>query len=168
MSKAPARGPRGKIADFLVGQLCGAHALNKCSPLVSPPTRHMRNALKLTGTGSSRGPRLRGMGAQMFNSDVPVRVEHFYPVPVCFGVIRELMQHPLGGCGVPKREIGCTSLTWEYCSPSFPAGFPPPLGKSSVPYHGSIVTPLPAGFVVLGNARSKFSRTQAGFTDEVP
>ena len=107
-------------------------ALNKCSPLVSPPTRHMRNALKLTGTGSSRGPRLRGMGAQMFNSDVPVRVEHFYPVPVCFGVIRELMQHPLGGCGVPKREIGCTSLTWEYCSPSFPSGFPPPLGKSTV------------------------------------
>ena len=23
--------------------------------------------------------------------------EHFYPVPVCFGVIRELMQHSLGG-----------------------------------------------------------------------
>ena len=25
--------------------------------------------------------------------------EHFYPVPVCFGVIRTLMQHPLGGYG---------------------------------------------------------------------
>ena len=57
--------------------------------------------------------------------------EHFYPVPVCFGVIRELMQHSLGGCGGLKREIGCTSLTWEYCSLSFPSGFPPPLGKSS-------------------------------------
>ena len=29
------------------------------------------------------------------------------------------MQHPLGGCGVLKREIGCTSRG-ECCSPSFP------------------------------------------------
>ena len=54
--------------------------------------------MKLMGTGLSRGPRSRGMGAQMFNSDGYVRVEHFYPVPICFGVIRELMQHPLGVC----------------------------------------------------------------------
>ena len=44
------------------------------------------------------------MGAQMFNSDRFVRVEHFYPVPVCFGVLRELMQHPLGGRVVLKRR----------------------------------------------------------------
>ena len=43
------------------------------------------------------------------------------PVPVCFGVIRELMQHPLGGCVVLKREIGCTSRG-ECCSPTFPSG----------------------------------------------
>ena len=47
-----------------------------------------RNVLKPTGTGSSRGPRPRGLGAQMFNSEAFVRVEHFYPVHVCFGVIK--------------------------------------------------------------------------------
>ena len=58
--------------------------------------------------------------------------EHFCPVPVCFGVIREFMQRSFGGFGVLKRGIGCTSLTWECCSPSFPSGFPPPLVKSAV------------------------------------
>ena len=31
-------------------------------------------------------------------------------------------------------EVGTSirPLTWEYCSPTFPSGFPPPLGKSSV------------------------------------
>ena len=53
------------------------------------------------------------------------------PVPVCFGVLRELMQQPLGGCGGLKREIECTSRV-ECCSPSFPSGIPPPLGKSAV------------------------------------
>ncbi len=37
--------------------------------------------MKPTGTGSSRGPRPRGMGAQMFNSYRCVRVEHFFGVP---------------------------------------------------------------------------------------
>ena len=81
----------------------------------------------------------------MFNSDAPVRVEHFYPVPVCFGVMRKLMQHPLGGWGGLKRGIGCTSRG-ECCSPSNPgtpqnclrrfcgephSGFPPPLRHST-------------------------------------
>ncbi len=78
----------------------------------------------------------------MFNSDGCIRVEHFYPVPICFGVLREIMQRSLGGCGVFRREIGCTSLdmgvlfpllpfgikfrplTWEYCLPPS-CGFPP-------------------------------------------
>ena len=34
------------------------------------------------------------------------------------------MQHPRGECGVLKREIGCTSLTWECCLPPS-CGFPP-------------------------------------------
>ena len=91
-----------------------------------------RNALKQTGTGSSRGPRPRGLGAQMFNSNALVRVEHFYPVPVYFGVIRELIQHSLGGCGGLKHEnrvyvsrgmlrphlpFGYSSPTREECSP---------------------------------------------------
>ena len=59
-----------------------------------------------------------------------------------------------------KREIECTSRG-ECCSPSSP------LGKEQSSNMG-VLYPLPAGFVVLGNARSKFSRTQAGFTDEVP
>ena len=54
------------------------------------------------------------------------------PVPVCFGVIRALIQHPLGGCGVLKREIGCTSRG-ECYSPSSPSGFPPPLGIGDNP-----------------------------------
>ena len=40
-------------------------------------------------------------------------------VPVCFGVIRALMQRSFGEFGVLKHGIRCTSLTWEYCSPSF-------------------------------------------------
>ena len=107
------------------------------------------------GRGQAGVPARGAWGRKCSNSDVPVRVEHFYPVPVCFGVIRELMQHPLGGYGGLKRGIGCTSLTWECCyplpagfvvlkreieytsrgeccSPSFPSGIPPPLGKSVV------------------------------------
>ena len=43
------------------------------------------------------------------------------------------IDYPLpAGFVVLKREIVSTSLTWEYCSPSFPSGIPPPLGKSSV------------------------------------
>ena len=48
--------------------------------LFPSPTK-TRNALKPPGTGSSRGPRPRGLGAQMFNSDRCVRVEHFFGVP---------------------------------------------------------------------------------------
>ena len=40
-------------------------------------------------------------------------------VPVCFGIIRALMQRSFGGFGVLKRRIECASLTLEYCSPSF-------------------------------------------------
>ena len=83
------------------------------------------------GRGQAGVPARGAWGRKCSNSDVPVRVEHFYPVPVCFGVIRELMQYPLGGCGVLKRGIGCTSRG-ECCSPSFPSGVPPPLVKSSV------------------------------------
>ena len=116
------------------------------------PMRHLsrcplnRNALKQMGTGSSRGPHLRwGLGAQMFNlggvrpslnifSGSPPKVFSvgLSPVPVCFGVIRELMQHPLGGCGVsgdedrvhvslgmlfPLLPFGLSSPTREECSP---------------------------------------------------
>ena len=89
----------------------------------------------------------------MFNSDRCVRVEHFFgsppkvfsvglsPVPVCFGVLRELMQHSLGGCGVLKREIGCTSRG-ECRSP-------PTLRGKSFPLSWKYCYPLPAGFVVL-------------------
>ena len=58
---------------------------------------------------------------------------------VCKGCFRVL--HPnesVSGVGgesresvVLKRVIGCTSRG-ECCSPSFPSGFPPPLGKSAV------------------------------------
>ena len=43
------------------------------------------------------------------------------------------MQHPLGGCGEFKLvyKIYAPPI-WEYCSPSFPSGIPPPLVKSAV------------------------------------
>ena len=42
----------------------------------------------------------------LFCSDL----EHFKPVPVCFGVIREFMQLPLGVSGVLKDALsGCSS-----------------------------------------------------------
>ena len=50
---------------------------------VSPPTRPMRNALGQEGTGQSRGPRSRGLGAQMFNGGLVLSaIEYFCPVPV--------------------------------------------------------------------------------------
>ena len=109
---------------------CASLTLEFC---LSPPSQ-TRNTLKPMGTGSSRGPRSRGMGAQMCKCSTRTNAsenEHFYPVPVCFGVIREFMQHPLGGYGVFGGGIECTSRG-ECCSPSFPSGFPPPLVKSSV------------------------------------
>ena len=45
---------------------------------------------------------------------------------------RALNLRSLGGFVVLGGGIGCTSLTWEYCSPSFPSGLPPPLGKSAI------------------------------------
>ena len=86
------------------------------------------------GTGSSRGPRLRGSGGanvqlgqirprmNIFSGSPPkVFSVGLRSVPVCFGVIRKLMQHPLGVCGVLKRGNECASRG-ECCSPSFPSG----------------------------------------------
>ena len=84
-----------------------------------PSTRPKQERIETNGDGVKPGspPKVFSVGLS--------------PVPVCFGVLRELMQQPLGGCGGLKREIECTSRV-ECCSPSFPSGIPPPLGKSSV------------------------------------
>ena len=62
--------PRRECVVLKRGIGCTSLTWECCLP---PPSRS-RNALKPTGTGSSRGPRSRGMGAQMFNSDECVRV----------------------------------------------------------------------------------------------
>ena len=69
----------------------------------------------------------------MFNSDVPVRVEHFYPVPVCFGVIRELMQHPRVGCGVIKDENGVYVPDMGVLLPLLPFGLSSPTREECSP-----------------------------------
>ena len=77
------------------------------------------------GTGSSRGPRPRGMGAQGRKCSTRTgasEIEHFYPVPICFGFIRELMQHPLEGCGVFKRENRVYVSRGMLLPPPFPSG----------------------------------------------
>ena len=49
--------------------------------------------------------------------------EHFYPVPICFGVVCELKQHSLKVRIVLKEYKTCQRpLTWECCTPSFPSG----------------------------------------------
>ena len=96
--------------------------------------------MKPTGTGSSRGPRTRGFGAQMFNSDECVRVEHFFGVPAesIFGGVKvrpRLFRSHTRTHATPARRVrrvqasltGVRPLTWEYCSPSFPSGKPFPL-----------------------------------------
>ena len=102
---------RGKVVTAHSGTLRVVPSPKECASCSKTPYQAVRqharnrNVMKPTGTGSSRGPHLRwGMGAQMFNSNALVRVEHFYPVPVCFGVIRALMQRPLGGGGGLKHE----------------------------------------------------------------
>ena len=37
-------------------------------------------------------------------------------------LVRRGRKRPLVGYGVLKRETECASLTWEYCSPTFPSG----------------------------------------------
>ena len=69
----------------------------------------------------------------MFNSDVSVRVEHFYPVPVCFGVIRELMQHPRVGCGVIKDENGVYVPDRGVLFPHLPFGYSSPAREKFSP-----------------------------------
>ena len=71
-------------------------------------------------------------------------------VPVCFGVMRKLMQHPLGECGGLKRGIGCTSLTWEYCTPLLPFGI------KSCPLSWKCCYPLPAGFPLIYPTENTF------------
>ena len=56
------------------------------------------------------------------------RLNIFTPSPF----VSELYANPCnarseGSAGSWVRT-GCNPLTWEYCSPSFPSGFPPPLG----------------------------------------
>ena len=126
------------------------------------------NALKQTGTGSSRGPRLfrsytrihatlvrRVRRAQAWDR-VYVSREVLFPLqpgdptklPAAilrgapFGLSSPTREEcnplswkycyplPAGFIGL-KRGIECTSRG-ECCSPSFPSGFPPPLGKSAV------------------------------------
>ena len=107
----------------------------------SPPTK-TRNALKPTGTGSSRGPRTRGLGAQMFNSDRCVRVEHFFGVPAesIFGGVKvrpRLFRSYTRTHATPARRVrraqasltGVRPLTLEYCSPSSPSGLLPHSGR---------------------------------------
>ena len=37
-------------------------------------------------------------------------------------------------CGLYSSvDLSVRPLTWEYCSPSFPSGFPPPLGIGDIP-----------------------------------
>ena len=111
---------------------------------VAPPPSPKQERIETNGDGVKPGSPHAGLGGanvqlgrtrprlNIFSGSPPKAFSvGLRSVPVCFGVIREFMQHPLGGYGVFGGGIGCTSRG-ECCSPSFPSGFPPPLGKSAV------------------------------------
>ena len=54
-------------------------------------------------------------------------------VPVCFGVIRALMQHSLGGCGVLIDENGRPSPDMEVLFPLLPFGYSSPTREECSP-----------------------------------
>ena len=54
------------------------------------------------------------------------------PLLLCFNFSQLRQNHCRAeGTACSKVRTGCSPLTWEYCTPSFPSGFPPPLVKSA-------------------------------------
>ena len=86
-----------------------------------PSTRPKQERIETNGDGVKPGspPKVFSVGLS--------------PVPVCFGVIRTLMQHPLGECGVLKREIGCTSPDMGVLHPLLPFGHSSPTREEFSP-----------------------------------
>ena len=58
---------------------------------------------------------------------VVTEFEHFCPVPVCFGVIREFMQHSLGVCVVRKDAFSNFSSEGYLDFPLLPFGLSSPV-----------------------------------------
>ena len=96
-------------------------------------------------------------GANVQLGRVRPRMNIFTPSPFVSELYVNSCNTRSEGATGSKMKTGVRPLTWEYCSPSNPgtpqnclrrfcgephSGIPPPLGKSSVLYHGSIVTPF--------------------------
>ena len=77
------------------------HARSSCPPQACLP---YEERVETNGDGVKPGSTSpMGHGAQMSNEGhVLSLIGHFCPVPICFGVIRELKQHSLEVCGVFK------------------------------------------------------------------
>ena len=93
-------------------------------------TRPKQERIETNGDGVKPGHPLAGHGGanvqlgqvrpslNIFSGSPPkVFSVGLSPVPVCFGVIRELIQHPLGGYGGLKRGLECASLDMGVLSP---------------------------------------------------
>ena len=102
-------------------------ALSNCA-LIYPK----QERIETNGDGVKQGypPKTfrRGLGAQMFNGGhIPPAIEHFCPVPICFGVAREFMQHSLGVCVVLKDAFSNFSSESYLDFPLFPFGLSSPV-----------------------------------------
>ena len=114
------------------------HALSSYSSINLKQER-----IETNGDGVKPGSPPAGLGgANVQLGRVRPRMNIFTPSPF----VSELYANSFNTrseCGLYSSvDLSVRPLTWEYCSPSFPSGFPPPLGKSAVLYHGSIVTPF--------------------------
>ena len=97
-------------------------------------TRPKQERVETNGDGVKPGsPHAGHGGANVQLGRVRPRLNIFTPSPFVSELYVNSCNTRSEAACVLKREIGCTSLTWKYCSPSFPSGIPPPLVKSAVP-----------------------------------
>ena len=116
-------------------------ALSSCSS-----TYPKQERIETNGDGVKPGSPPAGLGgANVQSRRGSSEFEHFFGVPAesIFGGVKSrphLFRSYTHTHATPARRLrraqanltGVCPLTWKCCSPSFPSGFPPPLGKSAV------------------------------------
>ncbi len=90
--------------------------------------------IETNGDGVKPGSPPAGLGgANVQLGRVRPRMNIFTPSPFVSELYVNSCNTRSEGATGSKMKTGVRPLTWEYCSPSFPSGFPPPLGTGDNP-----------------------------------
>ena len=96
-------------------------------------THHKQERIETNGDGVKPGPPPAGHGgANVQLGQMRPSLNIFTPSPFVSELYANSCNTRSEGAACSNGKLSVRPLTWEYCSPSFPSGFPPPLGKSSV------------------------------------